>query len=169
MDKARLTLREIALFGILGALIFGAKVAMSFLPNVEPVSLLVMVYAVVFGRKALYPIYLYVALEILFYGIQLWNINYLYIWAILALAAWLLRRMEHPLAWALLGAVFGLFFGALCAPVYLFTGGLGLAISWWIAGIPYDAIHCAGNFVMALVLFQPLRKLTTALYTRLMQ
>ena len=169
MDKARLTLREIALFGILGALIFGAKVAMSFLPNVEPVSLLVMVYAVVFGRKALYPIYLYVALEILFYGIQLWNINYLYSWAILALAAWLLRRMEHPLAWALLGAVFGLFFGALCAPVYLFTGGLGLAISWWIAGIPYDAIHCAGNFVMALVLFQPLRKLTTALYTRLMQ
>jgi energy-coupling factor transport system substrate-specific component len=77
LDKTKLTLRDIALFGILGALTFGAKVAMSFLPNIEPTSLLVMVYVVVFGRKALYPIYLYVALEILFYGIQLWNINYL--------------------------------------------------------------------------------------------
>ena len=169
LDKSKLTLREIALFGILGALTFGAKVARSFLPNIEPVSLLVMVSTVVFGRKALYPIYLYVAMEILFYGIQLWNINYLYIWAILALAAWLLRRMEQPLAWALLGGVFGLLFGALCAPVYLFTGGLGFAVSWWISGIPYDALHCGGNFVMALVLFQPLRKLLTGLYTRLMQ
>ena len=87
LDKTKLTLRDIALFGILGALTFGAKVAMSFLPNIEPTSLLVMVYVVVFGRKALYPIYLYVALEILFYGIQLWNINYLYVWLILALGA----------------------------------------------------------------------------------
>ena len=167
LDKTKLTLRDIALFGILGALTFGAKVAMSFLPNIEPTSLLVMVYVVVFGRKALYPIYLYVALEILFYGIQLWNINYLYVWLILALGAWLLRKTQQPLAWALLSAVFGLFFGALCAPVYLFTGGPAVALSWWISGIPYDLFHCAGNFVMALVLFQPLRKLLTSLYTRL--
>lgn len=167
LDNNRLTLRQIALFGILGALTFGAKVAMSFLPNIEPVSLLVMVYAVVFGRKALYPIYLYVAMEILFYGIQLWNINYLYIWAILALCAWLLRKTEQPLAWALLSGGFGLLFGALCAPVYLFTGGPGFAVSWWVSGIPYDALHCAGNFAMALVLFLPLRKLLTKLYAKL--
>ena len=39
LDKLKPTLREVALFGILGALTFGAKVAMSFLPNIEPVSL----------------------------------------------------------------------------------------------------------------------------------
>ncbi|MBQ9843331.1 MAG: hypothetical protein IJO31_04190 [Oscillospiraceae bacterium] len=162
-----MTLRDVALFGVLGALTFGLKVAMSFLPNIEPTSLLVMVYAVVFGRKALYPIYLYVALEILFYGIQLWNINYLYVWLILALGAWMMRKTEQPLAWALLGAVFGLFFGALCAPVYLFTGGPAVALSWWISGIPFDLLHCGGNFVMVLVLFKPLRRLLTTLYTRL--
>ena len=42
MDKAKITVREIALFGMLGALAFGLKVAMSYLPNIEPVSLLVM-------------------------------------------------------------------------------------------------------------------------------
>ena len=75
MAKSRLTLRQIALFGMLGALTFGAKVAMSSLPNIEPVSLLVMLFAVVFGWKALYPMYLYVLMEILLYGINLWNIN----------------------------------------------------------------------------------------------
>lgn len=166
LDKFRPTLREIALFGILGALTFGAKVAMSFLPNIEPVSLFVMLYAVVFGRKALYPIYLYVLLEILFYGIQLWNINYLYVWAILALGAWMLRKSESPLAWALLSGVFGLLFGALCAPVYLFSGGLGFAVSWWVSGIPFDLMHCAGNFLMALLLFMPLRRLLEKLYKK---
>ena len=167
LDKTKLTLRDVALFGVLGALTFSLKVAMSFLPNIEPTSLLVMVYAVVFGRKALYPIYLYVALEILFYGIQLWNINYLYVWLILAMGAWMMRNVQQSLAWALLGAVFGLFFGALCAPVYLFTGGPAVALSWWISGIPFDLLHCGGNFVMVLVLFKPLRRLLTTLYTRL--
>ena len=165
--KVRLPLGEVTLFGVLGAIMFALQVAMSGLPNIEPVSLLVMVYAVVFGRKCLYPIYVFVVMEILFFGIQMWNINYLYVWAILALAAWMCRDMKHSLAWAILGAVFGLLFGALCAPVYLFSGGLAYAVSWWISGIPYDLAHCAGNFVMALLLFVPLRKLLETLYAKM--
>lgn len=167
MRKPIISLRQIALFGMLGALTFGAKFVMSGLPNIEPVSLMVMLFAVVFGFKALYPIYLYILLEILFYGIQLWNINYLYIWLILAIAAWLLRGMKHPLGWALLSAAFGLLFGLLCAPVYLFVGGPGYAVSWWVSGLLYDVLHCVGNFVMALVLFVPLRKLLEKLYEKL--
>ena len=112
-----------ALFGILGALTFGAKFVMSMLPNIEPVSLLVMVYAVVLGPKALYPIYVYVLLEILVYGLGDWNIMYLYTWPLLWLAAWLLRAMEAPLGWAMLSGCFGLLFGALCTPVYWAMGG----------------------------------------------
>jgi len=166
LDRAawRLRTSEVALFGVLGGLTFAAKVVMMGLPNIEPVSLLVMLFAVVFGKKAVYPIYLYVVLEFAFYGLNLWSVNYLYIWLILAAAAWLLRGMTHPLGWALLSGVFGLLFGALCAPVYLVTGGPAFALSWWISGIPYDLLHCAGNFFLALVLFQPLRKLMTRLY-----
>ena len=156
---AKLTVRELALFGILGALTFAAKYVMSFLPNIEPVSLMVMLFAAVFGAKCLYPIYLYVTMEILFYGISLWNINYLYIWAILALGAYLLRKMEHPLGWAMLSGAFGLLFGALCGIVDIFIGGFGYAAAKWVSGIPFDIAHCAGNFVIALLLFRPLRAL----------
>lgn len=115
MAKRRLLLppAELALFGVLGGLTFAAKVVMAALPNIEPVSLMVMLFAVTFGRKALYPIYVYVLLEFLLYGFNLWSINYLYIWLILAVCAWLLRKMTHPLGWALLSGAFGLLFGAL--------------------------------------------------------
>lgn len=164
MAEHKTTLAELALFGILGALTFGLKVVMAGLPNIEPVSLMVMLFAVTFGRKALYPIYTYVLLEFLMYGIRLWSVNYLYIWAVLAGLAWLLRKEEHPLAWALLSGAFGLLFGALCAPVDMFIGGVGYAVGRWASGIPYDLLHCAGNFVIALALFVPLRHLMERLY-----
>lgn len=160
----RSTAYEIALFGVLGGLTFAAKVAMMGLPNIEPVSLMVMLFAVTFGRKALFPIYVYVLLEFAFFGLHLWSVNYLYIWPLLALAAWFLRDMTHPLAWALLSGVFGLLFGALCAPVYLVTGGPAFALGWWVNGIPFDLLHCAGNFCMGLFLFCPLRSLMSRLY-----
>ena len=161
-----LTLRQITLFGILAALTFGAKVAMSYLPNIEPVTLLLLVFGAAFGWRAVFIVYVYVLSEILFYGIGTWNINYLYIWLIPAALGWGLRKMKHPTLWAVVSGLFGLLFGALCAPVDLCIGGLGYAVSKWISGIPFDAAHCAGNFVLALLLFVPLRSLTENLYKK---
>ena len=39
---------------------------------------------------------------------------------------------------------------------YWVTGGPWAALSWWISGIPADLLHCGGNFVLALVLADPL-------------
>ena len=155
------------LFASLAALTFALKVCMSPLPNIEPVSLMVMLFAVVFGWRALYPVYVYVAMEILWYGLGTWNFNYLYIWAVLAAAAVLLRGMESPLGWALLSGVFGLCFGALCAPVDLLIGDFGYAVSKWLSGIPFDIAHCAGNFVITLVMWKPLYSLLEKLYQRM--
>ena len=163
----KLTLGEMCLFGMLGALTFAAKYAMSALPNIEPVSLMVMLFAVTFGIKALFPIYLYVGMEILFFGLGLWNFNYLYIWAILAVIAWFVRRMEHPLGGAMLSGVYGLLFGLLCAPVDAVIGGFAYAGAKWVSGIPFDLAHCAGNFVIALLLFKPMRKLLCKLNQRM--
>lgn len=155
----KIKVREMTLFAVLGAMTFGAKYAMAFLPNIEPVSLFVVLFGVTFGRKGLYPIGIYVMMEILFYGLGTWNIMYLYIWPMLGLGAYLLRKMEHPLGWAVFSGGFGLLFGALCMPVDVVIGGISYAAAKWISGIPFDIAHCIGNFVIALVLFQPLRKL----------
>ena len=167
MAGAKLSVREITLFGMLAAVTFGAKWVMAPLPNIEPVSLMVMIFGAVFGWKALFPVAVYVAAEILFYGLGPWNINYLYVWPLLAVLAMLMRNVRHPLAWAVLSGVFGLMFGALCAPVDVFIGGVGYAVSKWVSGIPFDLTHCAGNFVIALLLFTPLRTMTEKMYEKM--
>lgn len=164
----KLTVREMVLFGILGAMTFAAKYVMSFLPNIEPSSLMVMLFAVVFGKKWVYPTYLYVAMEVLFYGINLWTINYLYIWAVLAVTALLLKDMKSPLGWAMVSGIFGLLFGVLCGIVDVFIGGFSYAVTKWVSGIPFDIAHCIGNFFIALVMFNPLRKLLGQQYGKMM-
>lgn len=158
MDKYR-PAADAALFGVLGGLTFAAKLVMASLPNIEPVSLMVMLFAVTLGKKALFPIYIYVLLELALNGFGLWTAAYLYIWLILAGAARLLRDMQAPLGWAILSGVFGLLFGALCTPLCLLSGGPAFALSWWISGLPFDLLHCGGNFLIALFLFCPLRTL----------
>ena len=164
MRKQAFTAREIAVLGLLSALLFGAKMAMAPLPNIEPVSLLVIVYTAVLGLRALIPVYVYALLEILTWGFGYWSACYLYVWTVLALAALLLRRMESTLGWAALSGAFGLCFGALCSLPYWVVGGWAYALSWWITGIPFDLLHGAGNFAMALALFRPCRAVLSRLY-----
>ena len=75
---------------------FAAKMCLAGLPNIEPVSLLVIVYTLVYGKKALYPIYIYVAMELMFWGLGLWNLMYLYVWLVLFFLTLLFRHMESP-------------------------------------------------------------------------
>ena len=144
---------------MLGAMTFALQVVMAPLPNIEPVSLLVMLFAVVFGWKSLYAVYVFVMMEVLFHGLGLWNINYLYVWTVLAVAAIWLKKMESSLGWAMVSAVFGLGFGALCGIVDVFIGGIPYAVTKWISGIPFDLLHCGGNFAISLVLWKPMRRL----------
>ena len=149
MERGRLGARGIVVLGLLGALLVVLQVSMALLPNIEPVSLLVMVYTAV--------------LEALIWGVSTWVLSYLYVWAVLAVLAWLLRGMESRVGWAVLSGAFGLAFGALCALVYLPVGGWQMFAATWVAGIPFDLLHGAGNFAIALVLFQPCRRVLATL------
>jgi energy-coupling factor transport system substrate-specific component len=156
MQNNSLTIKDIALIGVMTATLEVGKMALSFLPNVEIVSLFIILYTLFFGRKTVYAIFTFVLIEGCLYGFGIWWIMYLYIWPLLSFLAWLLRKYAAPLPYALLSGIFGLFFGALCAIPYLFIGGWHTAFTWWIAGIPYDIIHCVANFLLCLILFQPL-------------
>ena len=102
MKKSKLTVLELCLFGMLAALTFALNFVMRGLPNIEPVSLMILVLAAVFGLRSLFCVYTYVLLEILVYGFGPWNFNYFYIWAVLALAAYLMKGMKGRLSWAIL-------------------------------------------------------------------
>ena len=60
---AHLNTKEIALMGILSALLIIGQVALGFLPNIEVVTLLVIAYTLVFGKKVFFIIYIFVLVE----------------------------------------------------------------------------------------------------------
>ena len=162
-SRRPLSIRELVLLAICTALVFGLQVAMAGLPNIEPVTLLIILYTRMFRRKTLYIIYGFVLLEGLMYGFGIWWIMYLYVWTILWLVVMLLPADTHPVIMAVVSGIYGLAFGALCAIPYIFISGMATAVAWWIAGIPWDLVHCAANFVIALVLYAPLRRVTDRL------
>ena len=106
-------------------------------------------------------------LEGITYGFGIWWFMYLYVWTILwAIVMLLGRQPRSSLFWAIIAAFFGLFFGLLCSFPYLVTGGIAMAFSWWITGIPFDISHCVFNFLIVLVLFRPLDRLFSYLKSK---
>lgn len=166
--NAKLTVREILLLGFFSAILVVVQVAKAliapFLPNIELVSLFIIVYTLILEKKVFYIIYVFVLVEGTVFGFGLWWFSYLYIWSILAIVVLLFRKNEQPLLWAIISGIFGLFFGALCAIPYLFIGGIGAAISYWVNGILFDLLHCGGNVIAAALLFRPLYKIMNRLY-----
>ena len=162
--KQKLTPRAIAQIGLMVAVIEVSKFALSGLPNIELTSFWLIMFTLYFGWQVVAVVPVFILLEGAIYGIQLWWIMYLYAWPLLVLIAWLLRKHASALLMAIVSGIFGLCFGALCAVPYFFIGlssggianGWTTAVTWWIAGIPWDLIHCGGNFVIMLVLFKPI-------------
>ena len=156
MTASRKT-REIVIFGILTAIVLVGQVAMAFLPNVEIVTLLFLVYALVLGKKVFYIIYVFALLEGIIYGFGMWWINYMYVWSVQAMVTLIFRKQTSVMFWSILSGFYGITFGALCSIPYFFAGGPSAAFAYWVSGIAYDLPHCIGNVVICLALYKPLR------------
>ena len=159
--KNKTTAFDIALVALMVAVIEVFKFAMMGLPNIELTSFWLVLFSKNFGKKVYFVVPVFVLLEGIIFGFNLWWISYLYVWPILVLATRILQKNDSALIWAIVSAVFGLSFGALCALPYFFTGtdlqsGLTIVFSQWVAGIPWDITHCVGNFVLMLLLYKPL-------------
>ncbi len=121
-------------------------------------TLLIILFALELPRETPAAITVFILLQGVLYGFGLWWAMYLYIWYLLALLAWLCRTARHALFWAVFSGLYGLCFGGLCAAVYLFAKTPAFALSWWLSGLSYDAMHGVGNFAIMLLLYKPLRK-----------
>ena len=172
MENAKkLHVFELVLFPMLGALMFCSKIIMEALPNIHLLGMLTMTYTLVFRKKALIPIYIYVMLNGLFAGFSMWWVPYLYIWTILwGLTMLLPKRMPKKLClvvYPLLCAIHGFAYGMLYAPAQALMWGLDFQgmIAWIIAGIPFDLIHGVSNFAVGFLIL-PLSELLQKLMDR---
>ena len=157
-----------AVFAMLGALMYASKMIMEVAPNVHLLGVFTIAFTVVYRKKALYPIYTYVLLNGIFCGFATWWIPYLYLWAVLWGATMLLSKRIpekiRPLVYMLLCAAHGFLFGTLYAPAQALLYGLSFQkmIAWIISGLPWDFVHGVSNFFCG-ILIVPIVKILTFL------
>ena len=166
-----LSVRETVLFAMLGTIMFASKIIMEALPNIHLLGTLTMTYTIVFRKKALIPLYVYVFLNGLYAGFSYWWVPYLYIWTILwGITMLLPKKMPRAVAavvYPLVCGIYGIFFGILYAPAQAIMFNLDWdgTVAWIIAGLPFDLLSALGNAVTGLLIV-PLSELLNMLYKK---
>lgn len=152
-QSAKIPVRDIATFAVLGTIMFISRVIMQGIPNIHVLGLFIAAITLTYRVRALIPLYVYVMMEGLFAGFSFWWIPYLYIW----LPLWgmfmlvgkinLPRKVQVPL-YMVLSALHGLSFGTMYAPAQAIMFGLNFEamVAWIIAGLWFDTLHAIGNF-----------------------
>lgn len=151
-------IREMVLFAMLGTVMFVSKIVMEALPNIHLLGMLTMSYTIVFRKKALIPIYVYVLLNGLYAGFNVWWLPYLYIWTVLwGMTMLLPKRMPHAaraVVYPIVCALHGLMFGVLYAPAWAVVARMNFSamLAWIAAGFPFDLIHAVGNLCLGMLI-----------------
>lgn len=112
--KRPLAIRDLVLMGLFSAILFGVQLAFAFLPNVELVSLLIILYTRHLKYRALPVIYVFVVLEGLVFGFGIWWFIHLYIWAVLFAMTMMMQKIS------------------LCSDGRYFPAGSGFASVRWV-------------------------------------
>ncbi len=174
--KVGLTIYEMCLFSMFGALMFGSKKMMEFLPNIHLIGMFVVLLTVVYRSKALIPLYIYVFLDGLFGGFNLWWFPYLYIWTVLWGMAMLIPKKIHPavaaIVYPVVCSLHGFLFGILYAPAQALFFNLSFkqTVTWVLAGTVFDTVHGVSNFIVGLLILPlsvVLKKLNKSVYTKI--
>jgi len=148
----KLNVKEITLFAMLGTIMYASKLVMDLLPNIHLIGTFIVAFTIVFRKKALYPIYVFVFLTGLFGGFATWWVPYLYIWtALWGMTMLLPRNMPkklQPIIYMAVCALHGFLYGVLYAPAQALLFGLSFKgmLAWIVAGIPFDVTHGISNF-----------------------
>ena len=154
----KLTIKELTIFSMLGAVMYASKMIMEMIPNVHLLGVFIVAFTIVYRKKALYPIYIFVLLTGLLNGFSTWWLPYTYIWTVLWGVVMLLpKKMPkkiQPFVYMLVCAGHGFLYGTLYAPFQAIVYGLNFekTIAWIIAGLPWDFTHGVSNFFCGILI-----------------
>lgn len=155
--KPLISVQELVIFALLGALMFISDLIMEFLPNIHILGLLIIVYTLIFRVKAIIPIYVYVFLSGVFAGFALWWLPYLYIWTILWAVTLLLPKnlinkkigyVVYPAVCFLHQILFGVFYAP--ADVLMLNFNAEQLLAWIGTGTVFNILPATANMLLGI-------------------
>ncbi|GAA5415404.1 hypothetical protein Pryu01_00428 [Paraliobacillus ryukyuensis] len=148
---------KISLIAMLAALAISGRFALQFLPNIQPVTSLVILTGFFFGSipAALLGI-ITILISNLFLGMGIWTLSQLIAFTLIGLISGIVGKciIKHQffvlIIMSILAAFcYGLFFAI---SNYLITGFFW---GYYIAGLIFDCYHAFGNVLFMLVSYKP--------------
>ena len=155
---------------MLGALMYISKIVMDPFPNMHLLGVFTVAFTVVYRKKALFPIYIFVFITGIFSGFATWWIPHLYIWTVLWGAVMLIPKnmpkKVAPIVYIVVCGLHGFLYGILYAPSQALLFGLDFkgTVAWIVAGLPFDMVHGFSNLILG-VLIVPIIKVLKKLKT----
>jgi len=141
---------NIALVGILSAVNVASRVAFQFLPNIKPVTSIIILTAIFFG--------LYIAIQVIvtttllsgiFLGIGPYVIFQIAAWIIIVLITVVINqsiKQRKIFPYTLWSGVCGFIFGFIVSLEKLLYGW-SFFVTYYMAGLSFDALHAIGNMI----------------------
>ena len=153
--------KKITLLAVLMALCVVGRLVFVYIPNVQPVSAIIIISSFFMGPA--FGIILAAGSAILtnlFLGSGIWTVFQILAWAFIGIVSGFLGKV-FPNMKIILIAIFGAMFGYL----YGLIVSLNILVvtdyfwAYYLAGLPFDTYHAIGNVAFILLLYPFLKKL----------
>ncbi|MDF9824047.1 energy-coupling factor transport system substrate-specific component [Breznakia sp. PF5-3] len=148
------SLKNIVIYTMCAAIVVVSKELLVFLPNIELVSFLLILYTLNFELKgSIFIVVVFNFVQMLLYGISIWTPMYFIVWILLVFLVYVLKNILTTYTkCAIFSGIFGLIFGFLFSIPY-FVISFKMGWIYFLKGIPFDLIHGISNYLIMLILF----------------
>lgn len=159
-----MNLYKLTLLSLLASLATVGRIAFStffYIPNVQPVTALVIISGIWLGPVGGIAIaVISTLLSNMILGMGIWTLSQILVWASIGLISGLLGRWRKQLpVWiiSLYGLLAGYAYGFVISLTY---GSIGDNFwAYYVLGLPYDTYHAVGNVAFIIVLYPVLSRL----------
>lgn len=161
------TLASIGAIAVVGRLLF------TFLPNVQPMTVIFLLMTVIFGPiSASIVMLISILISSIYHSYGIWVLYQLIAYTCLIWLTNAFMRYEHlhthRLLYALYAGATGYLYGLMMTLCYAFTVQLTNPLAYYLAGLPFDTYHAVGNFGFYLILTPILTPLLTKIRSQLL-
>ncbi|WP_085991999.1 ECF transporter S component [Oceanobacillus senegalensis] len=147
---------KLTLLALLATLAVVGRYVFQFLPNIQPVTALIIICGFLLGPiEAIILAFLVTFLSNMLLGLGIWTVWQIIAWAIIGLISGLFGKKKKSFSFPILiviGIVSGYFYGFIISlTTYQITGQFW---PYYFAGLPFDTSHAIGN-VIFMIFFYP--------------
>lgn len=146
---------------MLGALAVIGRIAFANVPNVQPVTVIIIMAGLYLGTGSAIMLAIVITFVTnMLLGMGIWSIWQIVCWGVIGAMSGLMRQplLRMKLIFiAIYSCICGYLYGLLISiPTYQITGDFW---PYYLAGLPFDTYHAIGNVFFLILLYKPLSRL----------